>query len=401
MTHRAITIGIPERDPNVTTDDHAELQNVTSDQHHAKSHTHSGADGSGTVSYDSLADLPSSGVTTHDNDSHVTIGFPGASAPGDSIQQGTSLSVSRLDHKHGREGFGTPIGSFPGDGVSDGTSAAVSRADHRHGREGQQAFFLPGEDGQDGQDGFPGTPGAQGLQGSQGPPGLSGIDGEDGQDGFLVGVGSQDHSILTGLTLGDDHTQYSLLAGRATPQQFNFGTASGASTGYLSSTIHATKGKYFLNAAGTITVNDLDTRIGIGTSNPAAVLHVVSGVEADTIRIYGTTTVAPGFVFGNATTGILGQWFATNTADMKFVTGVGGAAVALTLYANGVMEISKNNAYLDLSVISAGSPNLKITATSDTPTVAFTGGGNAPTTAPAGYLEILVGATPYYMPFWA
>jgi hypothetical protein len=55
---------------------------------------------------------------------------------------------------------------------------------------------------------------------------------------------------------------------------------------------------------------------------------------------------------------------------------------------------------LDLSVIPAGSPSLKITATSDVPTVAFTGGGNAPTTAPAGYLEILVGATPYYIPFW-
>lgn len=251
MSHRDITIGIPERDPNATTDDHAELQNVTSDQHHAKSHTHSGADGSGTVSYDSLSDLPSSGVTLHDNDSHETIGFPASSAPGDSTQQGTSLSVARLDHKHAREAFGIPHGSFPGDGADIGSSASISRADHRHGREGQQALFLPGEDGQDGQDGFPGTPGPQGLQGFQGPPGLSGLDGEDGQDGFVVGIGSHDHTTM-----------------------------------------------------------------------------------------------------------------------------------------------------LDLSVIPAGSPSLKITATSDVPTVAFTGGGNAPTTAPAGYLEILVGATPYYIPFW-
>lgn len=55
---------------------------------------------------------------------------------------------------------------------------------------------------------------------------------------------------------------------------------------------------------------------------------------------------------------------------------------------------------LDLSAIAAGSPNVKITATSDVPTVVWTGGGSAPTTAPAGYLEILVGASARYIPFW-
>jgi hypothetical protein len=109
MSHRTVTIGIPEQDPNTTTDDHAELQNVTANQHHAKSHTHNGADGSGTVSYDSLADLPSSGVTVHDNDAHTTTGFPAASAPGDTTQQGSSLSVARLDHKHSRE---NSLGAF-------------------------------------------------------------------------------------------------------------------------------------------------------------------------------------------------------------------------------------------------------------------------------------------------
>lgn len=59
---------------------------------------------------------------------------------------------------------------------------------------------------------------------------------------------------------------------------------------------------------------------------------------------------------------------------------------------------------LDLSPIAAGSPVLKITATNDTPTVAFTDDGTAakaPTTAPAGYLEILVGSDARYIPFWA
>jgi hypothetical protein len=66
-----------------------------------------------------------------------------------------------------------------------------------------------------------------------------------------------------------------LLAGRSTPQQFNFGTASGASTGYLTSTSHATKGKYFLNSAGTITVDEANERFGVGTSSPSAKLHLI------------------------------------------------------------------------------------------------------------------------------
>ena len=72
-----------------------------------------------------------------------------------------------------------------------------------------------------------------------------------------------------------------------------------------------------------------------------------------------------------------------------------------TLENDGSLQINRTTGFLDLSAITAGNPNIKVTATSDTPTVAFTGGGNAPTTAPAGYLEILVGANARYIPFWA
>ncbi len=68
---------------------------------------------------------------------------------------------------------------------------------------------------------------------------------------------------------GDPLTQYALLAGRATPQALAFGNAASAATGYLTSTSDPTKGKYFLNAAGTITVDELNTRLGIGTANPS------------------------------------------------------------------------------------------------------------------------------------
>jgi len=37
--------------------DHDDLTNVTIDQHHPKSHTHDGADGSGTVSHGNLSNL--------------------------------------------------------------------------------------------------------------------------------------------------------------------------------------------------------------------------------------------------------------------------------------------------------------------------------------------------------
>jgi hypothetical protein len=67
-------------------------------------------------------------------------------------------------------------------------------------------------------------------------------------------------------------------------------------------------------------------------------------------------------------------------------------------------DTTRLDGLLDLSGIAAGSPNIKITATSDTPTVAFTDSGaanHAPTTAPAGYIEINVGGSSRYIPFWA
>ena len=53
-----------------------------------------------------------------------------------------------------------------------------------------------------------------------------------------------------------------------------FGTTASLSTGYITSTSHATKGKYFLNAAGTITVDDLNVRIGVGLATPLYDIHV-------------------------------------------------------------------------------------------------------------------------------
>ena len=99
------------------------------------------------------------------------------------------------------------------------------------------------------------------------------------------------------------------------------------------------------------------------------------------------TTITRGWSFGADGH----SWFSGNVrigtlAAPGYTLDVGG-----TFGVTGLIE----------STVAAGSPILKAIATSDTPTVAFTGGANAPTTAPAGYLEILIGANTRYIPFWA
>jgi hypothetical protein len=79
--------------------------------------------------------------------------------------------------------------------------------------------------------------------------------------------------------------------------------------------------------------------------------------------------------------------------------GIGTSAPSAALH---VTTGSRFDAAIDLSNIAAGSPNLNITATSDTPTVTWgAAAGNEASTTPAGYLEIVVGGSPRYIPFWA
>lgn len=117
-----------------------------------------------------------------------------------------------------------------------------------------------------------------------------------------------DHNNLSDLTVGDDHTQYALLAGRATPQQLNLGTASGAATGYLSSTSHATKGKYFLNAAGTIVIDESNVRIGIRTT-PSLPFHILADGAA--MRLESATSGG----------GSLLQWFDSGGTKYNWIFG--------------------------------------------------------------------------------
>jgi hypothetical protein len=287
MSHRPYSIGIPENDPLITTDDHAILQNVTANQHHAKSHTHSGSDGSGIVTYASIANPPTE-IVEHSNLSHVTLGFPEASAPGDNTQQGSSSSVARLDHKHARESFSLPGISHPGDGQSGGSSNALARADHRHGREGHiQIPFFPND-----------------------------LPEETIEPVFIQSSTVQSHLTLTGSSLGDNHTQYALV-----PAQTNITASRALNTTYTAPSTRSMMVKATVRCAISLAGGNAYIQgKSDGSSPPTTIASGIVGIEAGLLgednSFEISFVVAPGQNYridsstANGTT-VLGAWFET------------------------------------------------------------------------------------------
>ena len=113
------------------------------------------------------------------------------------------------------------------------------------------------------------------------------------------------HNNLGGLTTGDPHTQYVLLAGRSGGQTLNGGTGSG-NTLILKGTSHATPGPILLNPDG--------GNVGAGTNDPSATLHVLRNAFPP-FRTERTTTI---------TTGSLScaDFIATTSGDMADAFGV-------------------------------------------------------------------------------
>lgn len=99
------------------------------------------------------------------------------------------------------------------------------------------------------------------------------------------GGGVSAHSALTGLTTGDDHTQYALLAGRAGGQSVSGDTASGGSL-TLDSTAHATKGSV-------VVASDMSvTRSAAGATVQGAIRNTSNTASAKAkqlIEVAGTT----------------------------------------------------------------------------------------------------------------
>ena len=104
-----------------------------------------------------------------------------------------------------------------------------------------------------------------------------------------VSSGVTAHSALTGLTSGDDHTQYFLLSGRSGGSTAYGGTGSGDDL-TLRSTSHATKGNIFLGTASTY--DEVNDRFGMGTLSPAVKIHQDGGNATATYHKFtaGTTT---------------------------------------------------------------------------------------------------------------
>lgn len=112
-------------------------------------------------------------------------------------------------------------------------------------------------------------------------------------------TGIDHHANLTNFTANDDHTQYPLLVGRSGGQTLFLDTASGAATGIISSTSHATKGKWYLNAAKTITVDEANVRLGIGVAAPAYHIDVSNTLTASNILSTSAQSATP--IVGGAT----------------------------------------------------------------------------------------------------
>jgi len=146
--------------------------------------------------------------------------------------------------------------------------------------------------------------------------------------GSLSQIPTRDHDLLTGLT-DDDHTQYALLAASRGLQTF----------------------------LGNVSFNE----------------EVVFKKIGNNFRMTG-----------GGTTALDGGFFTSSNGDIYLANY--DADRGWLLLANGDIKFLKTTGKIDLSNISAGTPNFKITETSDTPAG-----------TPAGYLEVLSGSTPKYI----
>jgi hypothetical protein len=99
-------------------------------------------------------------------------------------------------------------------------------------------------------------------------------------------ISDLDHGTLPGL-LDDDHTQYTLLAGRAGGQTLNGGNAASNNLN-LSSTSNATKGK--INLGSNSAFDEANTRLGIGNNTPESLLHLQENNVKFNISANSTTT---------------------------------------------------------------------------------------------------------------
>lgn len=219
----------------------------------------------------------------------------------------------------------------------------------------------------------------------------TGLDYADASGAISVDETELNHNILANLATGDVHTQYALLVGRATPQQFAFGSDASASTGYLTSTAHATKGKYFLNAAGTMAVDELNVRLGIGQPTPTVAVDVLgTDFLSSSMRFTRTGTGANDFAAINLVREN-GAGDATKLGAFQFIRIDSGGTYDIGASIRAIINGTPSDTSLptDLQFFTAASGTTLTNASAPRVTIASTGhvsiGG---ATAPAYRLDV-------------
>ncbi len=129
----------------------------------------------------------------------------------------------------------------------------------------------------------------------------------------------------SGLTRTVNAVANDLITGTAGGQSIIFDTAAGAATGYITSTTNATKGKYYLNAAGTIVIDEANARLGIGTAAPDYLADIRGGI----VRIANTvgSNIKGGALYYDSGTGFF--------RISAYSWGAGGGAIPLILNYDG------------------------------------------------------------------
>lgn len=169
---------------------------------------------------------------------------------------------------------------------------------------------------------------------------ISDANATDLTDGGATTLHKHDHGTLDGLS-DDDHSQYALLAGRSGGQTLIGGTASGNNL-TLQSTSHATKGKIIL---GTSAYDEVNNRLGIGTTTPSTRLDVAGGIRATSATIDAAVSTQGVYSFYQRELST-----ALNTLQIAFTRGAGttqfGAVSMIALMSGRVSTTTYKGAVL-------------------------------------------------------
>jgi hypothetical protein len=176
------------------------------------------------------------------------------------------------------------------------------------------------------------------------------------------------HNNLAGLTTGDPHTQYVLLAGRSGGQTLNGGTASGNGL-TLRSTSHATKGNVFL-------VDDGGSVMIGSSATPATLLEVRGDAGGMTLTRTSDTEAAEPFIQlrKGATPASIAQIRGIHGGGVRFTDGaattewgrftstgrlgIGTNAPDTQLHVSGalaVMRLTRDNGFAAIDIGTTGS----------------------------------------------